>query len=278
MRKIVLSVLTVIFAAVFLVSAGFLVDYFIKSRKQKSQYDDLSSLVQQVQQEQTKKPVNNTGTNNNGSQKEEPDEPQYVDALDIIGRPIKILREYAAVYEKNNDMVGWIRIEGTKIDYPVMQSREWVNFYLTRNFYKETSKHGAIYLNEMADPRIPSDNQTIYGHRMADGSMFAALHDYKSKKFYDEHSEVIYDTLSEYHTYKIFSVFVTAAELEKGFAYHEFVDGTEEEFNAYVAKCKELSLYDTGVDVAYGDKLITLSTCEHAFENGRLVVVAKRIT
>ncbi len=278
MRKIILSVLAVIFAAVFLVSAGLLLDYFIKSRKQKSQYDDLSGLVQQVQQEQSKNPDTDAGANSDGTQKEESDEPQYVDALDTNGQPIKILREYAAVYEKNNDMVGWIRIEGTKIDYPVMQKKELVNFYLTRNFYKETSKHGAIYLNETADVKGPSDNLTIYGHRMADGSMFAALHDYKSKKFYDEHSVIIFDTLSEYHTYKIVAVFVTTALLETGFAYHEFVDGTEEEFNAYVAKCKELSLYDTGVDVAYGDKLITLSTCEHAIEHGRLAVVAKRIT
>lgn len=278
MRKIVFHVLIVIFTAVFLVSTGFLVDYFIKSRKQKSQYDDLSSLVQQVQQQQQQKPDTNAGAESNGNQGNKTDGPKYVDATDTMGRPIKILREYAAVYEKNNDMVGWIRIEGTKIDYPVMQSKEWVNFYLTRNFFKETSKHGAIYLDEMADMRIPSDNLTIYGHRMADGSMFATLHDYKSKKFYDEHSVVIFDTLSEHHTYKIFSVFITTATLEDGFPYHEFVDGTEEEFSAYVAKCKELSLYDTGVDVACGDKLITLSTCEHAIEDGRLVVVAKRIT
>ncbi len=275
MRKIILTVFTVIFAVIFLVSAGFLLDYFIKSRKQKSQYDDLSSLVQQVQQQQ-QKPDANEG--NSGSQENLPEAPKYVDAVDSIGNPIKILREYAAIYEKNSDMVGWIRIDGTKIDYPVVQSREWVNFYLTRNFFKETSKHGAIYLNEMADPRIPSDNQTIYGHRMADGSMFAALHDYKSKKFYDSHSLITFDTLSEYHTYKIFAVFTTTASVEDGFQYHEFVDGTAIEFEEYVQKCKELSLYDTGVDVAYGDKLITLSTCEHAFENGRLVVVAKRIT
>ena len=73
-------------------------------------------------------------------------------------------------------------------------------------------------------------------------------------------------------------MFLTTATLGEGFTYHEFVDAANaEEFNAYVAKCKELALFDTGVTASYGDKLITLSTCDSSLENGRLVVVAKRM-
>ena len=107
--------------------------------------------------------------------------------------------------------------------------------------------------------------------------MFAALHDYKKKDFFKAHPYISFDTIYEHYDYQILSVFITTADAE-GFAYHLYVDGDMDAFTEYVAKCKELSLYDTGVNASYGDKLITLSTCEHNIDDGRLVVVAKRIT
>ncbi len=86
------------------------------------------------------------------------------------------------------------------------------------------------------------------------------------------------DTLYEMHTYKIMAVFLTTATVDQGFAYHRFENAADgAEFESFVTRCKQLSLYDTGVEAAYGDKLITLSTCEYSQSNGRLVVVAKRI-
>lgn len=74
-------------------------------------------------------------------------------------------------------------------------------------------------------------------------------------------------------------VFKTVAYSSEGFHYYDFVDAENEEtFDAYIAKCKELALYDTGVSAAYGDRLITLSTCEYSAQNGRLVVVAKKVS
>ena len=85
--------------------------------------------------------------------------------------------------------------------------------------------------------------------------------------------------MTEYHTYKIFAVFKTSANIGQGFSYHQFVDAeNEKEFNDFVSKCKELSFYDTGITPVYGDKLICLSTCEYTLDNGRLVVAAVRIT
>ena len=125
----------------------------------------------------------------------------------------------------------------------------------------------------------PSDNIVIYGHRMSDGSMFARLDKYMKEQHYRDNPYIFFDTLTELHTYKIVSVFLTTASVGKGFTYHTFVEADDEaEFNKFIKSVKSMALYDTGVDAAYGDKLITLSTCEYSQTNGRLVIVAKRIS
>lgn len=189
-----------------------------------------------------------------------------------------MIREYQLMYTLNNDMVGWIEIPGTAINYPVVQSPYQTNFYLRRNFYKEKATCGAIYVREACDVNLPSDNITIYGHNMANGTMFGPLHKYKEKSFWEENKLVYFDTLYEYHTYEIFAVFRTTAKIEEGFSYHLFDTAADEAtFNEYVSQCKSLSFYDTGITPEYGQKLITLSTCDRAIEEGRLVVVARKI-
>jgi sortase B len=114
---------------------------------------------------------------------------------------------------------------------------------------------------------------------MSDGSMMAALHKYKKQSFWEEHKTITLNTLTEYREYEIVAVFRTSVSVTTGFLYNLFVDASEpEEFDAYVQKCKSIAYYDTGVEVEYGDKLITLSTCDRSITNGRLVVVAKLIT
>lgn len=174
-------------------------------------------------------------------------------------------------------MVGWISIAGTTINYPVMQSGNNLNFYLKHNFEKEYSYLGTPYVQENCDI-AESDNLVIYGHHIKGGKMFGALEDYKSKSFYEEHKNIQFDTLTEQAEYEIVAVFKTVAYSSEGFRYYDFVDAeNEEDFNSYVGKCKELALYDTGVTAEYGDRLITLSTCEYSAQNGRLVVVAKKV-
>ena len=102
------------------------------------------------------------------------------------------------------------------------------------------------------------------------------MEDYKSKSFYEEHKTIHFDTLTQQGEYEIVAAFKTVAYSSEGFRYYDFVRAeSEEEFNAYVETCRELALYDTGVTAEYGDRLITLSTCEYSAANGRLVVVAK---
>ena len=188
-----------------------------------------------------------------------------------------VLARYNELFLQNEDLIGWIAIDGTTINYPVMQSKNNPNFYLKHSFEKEYSDLGVPYIQEDCDI-LTSDNLVIYGHHIKGGRMFGALEDYKSKSFYEKHKSIQFDTLTEQAEYEIIAVFKTVAYSSEGYRYYDFVNAeNEDEFNAYVEKCKELALYDTGVTAEYGDRLITLSTCEYSAQNGRLVVVAKKV-
>lgn len=179
-----------------------------------------------------------------------------------------VLAKYRELYLQNEDMVGWIAIDGTKLNYPVMQTKNNPNFYLKRNFEKEYSDLGVPYIQENCDI-LNSDNLIIYGHHIKGGKIFGALESYKSKSFYEKHKTIHFDTLTEQAEYEIVAVFKTVAYSAEGYRYYDFVNAeTEEAFAEYVAKCKELALYDTGVSAEYGDKLITLGCAVSLFGGG----------
>ena len=108
--------------------------------------------------------------------------------------------------------------------------------------------------------------------------MFSHLAKFIQKSFWQENQYLYFDTLDQHHTYQIIYVFTTTASVGEGFLYHQFINATtQEEFNSFLVSCSRHSLYDTGLTATYGDKLLTLSTCEYSQENGRLVIVAKRL-
>ena len=242
-------ILFLIFFAVFVFSAAAIARYAANSYAQKRSYRHLVELAEQSAENETAQPV-------------QPQEPT-------------MLARYEALYRENDDLVGWIKIDGTNINYPVVQSKDAPNFYLKHDFEKNYTDYGCPYAQQNCDVQAPSDNVVLYGHNMKDGTMFCDLTNYKSESFWAQHRTIQFDTLTQKNEYTVIAAFKgEAAEL---FAYNAFVDAeTPEEFDAYVAAVKELALYDTGISAAYGDKLITLSTCEYSFENGRMVVVAKR--
>ena len=187
------------------------------------------------------------------------------------------LSNFETLLQKNSDMVGWISVSGTNINYPVMQTKSRPNYYLKRNFNKEYSDLGVPYVQENCD-LAASDNIIIYGHHIKGGKMFGSLDKFTSKSFYEKHKIIQFKTLTDESQYQIIAVFKTIAYSASGFRYYDFVNAEDEaDFNTYVSRCKELSLYDTGVTAEYGDRLLTLSTCKRFAENGRLVVVAKKI-
>lgn len=179
------------------------------------------------------------------------------------------------LYKINNDIVGWIKIENTNINYPVMQTKESPNYYLKRNFYKQYSDFGTPYMSENCNTET-SDNLIIYAHNMNGKRMFGELENYKIKEYYNNHQIINFYTMQENAKYEIISVFKTVAYT--GFEYYKFYYAQDKgEFDTFINKCKELSFYDTGKTAKYGDKLITLSTCEYSNKNGRLVIVARKI-
>ena len=266
MRKVLFTLTVLLLVAAFSVSAFMVGSYLMEGKEQKELNNELSQIVADAQT----KPKE---TQPSESSAEETT--RVTETAEEGG----MLPGYKEIYEMNTDTVGWIKMPGTELDYPVMQTPNSTDYYLYRDFTKAESKRGAIYAREVCDINEPSDNITIYGHNMADGSMFAALNAYVDKEAWDQNSLIFFDTLTEYHTYKIFAVFKTSANVGEGFSYHKFVDAaTEEEFNNFVKTCKDLSFYDTGITPVYGDKMICLSTCEYSLDNGRLVVAAVRIT
>lgn len=286
MKRWIINVLIIVFAAMFLISGYFVVRPYVDAWRQESAYQDLAQIVEQARGEQAEQtPGTSTDESRSDHDSTEDPGPQITQPVFVqvrnpkTGEMMDVLAEYAPLYSINSDLAGWISIDGTVINYPVMHRPKDLDYYLYRDFYKKHSNAGSLYIREVCDPQTPTDNVTIYGHNMKiSKTMFHPLLSYTEKSFWQEHRYIRFDTLTERHTYEIFAVFKTSANAGEGFGYHLFVNAENEaEFDSFVNTCKDLSFYDTGVTAAYGDKLITLSTCEYTLDNGRLVVVAKRI-
>ena len=258
MKKKICIILIAAFVALFSTSAYFIFDHYRQEGHQAELYDSLADMVDSVADTEV--------------------EP----AESILYTEEKtVLPELAELYQQNSDLAGWIRIEDTNINYPVMHTPDNPDFYLKHGFDKEYSDYGCPYVQENCDVQLPSDNVIIYGHHMKNGSMFADLEKFKSQDFWKEHKAISFSTVTDRYEYEIVSVFKTFvySDSPESFKYYHFVNAeTPEDFSAYIDRCKELALYETGVSAEYGDKLIALSTCEYSRTNGRLVVVAKRIS
>lgn len=190
-----------------------------------------------------------------------------------------ILSEYKNLHNKNKKLIGWIKIDDTIIDYPVMQT---VNneYYLNHNFNQEEDRNGCIFMDYQCDVLEGCDNMILYGHHMQSGKMFGTLNKYSNENYYKEHPRIQFDTIYEKGQYEIMYVFRSKvySEEEITFKYYQFINaGSEQEFKSYMNEMAALSIYDTGVTAVYGDQLLTLSTCDYQENDGRFVVVAKRV-
>ncbi len=192
----------------------------------------------------------------------------------------EVLSKYKTLYELNPDIVGWISIEGTNVDYPVMQTVYDEEYYLYRNFYKEDAKSGLPFLDNRCITRLPSTNMIIYGHNMKSGAMFADLLKYESRSYYEKHKFIRFDTIYEEALYEIVAVFKSNISYvgDNSFKFYNFIQAdSEQEFYDYYDTIRGMSLYDTEASAISSDYLLTLSTCEYSVEDGRFVVVARKI-
>lgn len=195
------------------------------------------------------------------------------------GQPV-VLDKYEDLFNQNKSLIGWVKIADTVIDYPVMQT---VNneYYLDHNFHQEYDKNGSIFLDASCSVYPRSMNLIIYGHHMKSGKMFGSLQKYQNESYYKEHKYIEFDSIYEEGTYEVMFVFrdKVYSQEDVNFKYYEFIDAnSEEEFNSYMDEMAAISYYDTGVVAQYGDQLLTLSTCDYQQDNGRFVVVARRVT
>jgi len=190
-----------------------------------------------------------------------------------------VLQKYQTLYIKNKTLIGWLKIDDTIIDYPVMQTID-NEYYLSHNFDQETDKNGCLFLDTSCNVLNRSTNLIIYGHSMKSGKMFGTLEQYKDKSYCDKHPYINFDTIYEEGTYQVMYVFRSKIYNEEDivFKYYQFYDAqSKEEFDSDMSAMDTLSLYDTGVTASYGDQLLTLSTCDYYETDGRFVVVAKRV-
>lgn len=189
------------------------------------------------------------------------------------------MKKIEKLRKENSEVVGWIQINGTTINYPILQTNN-NKYYLTHNYQKKESKYGSIFLKTECNLKNNNSNLIIYGHHMEDKQMFYPLVNYIDKKYYEEHKTIQIATLEEECTYTIMSVFksrVFYQDEKDVFRYYNYTDLKDKnKYNEFIQNCKKIELYDTGIVAKYGDRIITLITCEYSQKNGRIVVVAKK--
>lgn len=188
----------------------------------------------------------------------------------------------------NSDTVGYIRMQNTMVDYPVVQIPNDVeignSYYIDHDFNKEYSKAGAIFLdyrnNFGVDESLHSDNLVVYGHNMYNDTMFGSLRHYRNDySFYEENSIIEFSSNYKDYKYEIFGFFIVSGSSNSDFPYWNILNfANEAEFNQYVEQVRRRSLVDIDVDVEYGDKLIALSTCYSDDDNSRFVIVGRKLS
>ena len=182
--------------------------------------------------------------------------------------------------KENEDVKGWIKINDTKINYPLLQGSA-NDYYLNHKYQKEYSSYGSIFIDNNSNLNDVNSNVIIYGHSMKDQEMFQNLLNYVNKEYYDSHNIIEIYTNNEARKYEIVTVFksrVFYQDEQDVFRYYYYNDlSDEKKYNEFIDNSKALELYSTGVDAHFGEQLITLITCEYSQENGRMVVVAKKI-
>ncbi|MEZ3478532.1 MAG: class B sortase [Lachnospiraceae bacterium] len=195
-----------------------------------------------------------------------------------------MLPKFTQLYEENPDFTGWLRIPGTKIDYPVMTRSGDNNYYLDKNFEQQHDKNGLLildYRNDIENTAGVPQNFIIYGHNMRTGVMFGTLKNYKEKTFCDEHRTIRFDTLYEESEYRVVAAMLSgvAYEDEDVFRYYDAIDtSTEENFNVFRENVLGNAIYTTEETLEYGDTCLILSTCDNYKEDGRFVLVAKKVS
>ena len=254
------KIILVLLIVVLTISSYFFIKELVKNKKETELFDDLQEIVENTEKTTHENP--------------------FSDDLEINEGNMSSQNTYNLENIKNinSDVIGWIKIDGTNIDYPVMQNGD---YYLHRNIYKNYSSHGTPYLADYCNIKY-SNNLIIYGHHMKDNTIFSQLEKYKTYSFYNEHRYIKFYTIEGKKTieniYEVMFAFKTIAYSDEGFKYYTYTNfHNEEDYTEFVENCRKLEFYNTGVIGTNKDKYITLSTCEYSQKNGRMIIVGKKV-
>ena len=194
-----------------------------------------------------------------------------------------VIGKYVDLYEANSDIIGWITVDGTKIDYPVMQTQDDPEFYLRRNFQKEHATAGVPFMDASSDIFVPTSNFLIYGHNMKNGTMFHDMLKYKDKSFYQEHKTFRFDTIYKggQGTYEIIAAGYSKIYPEDSDAFFQVLRVCRAShpgltLMSILKGSRSCQSTTPAFSAEYGDQLVTLSTCAYHEKNGRFFIVGKR--
>lgn len=222
-----------------------------------------------------------TGDSSTGS--DVPTDVPIVDPNADIDPATGVHKDLLPLYQSNIEVIGQIIIPDTKLNYPVMQSKD-NKFYLDNNIEKKHDPWGVPFADYRATltPNLQSTNMTIYGHAKDDGTYFQAVKEYKDIEYYKKHPILEFNTIYGKGKYKIVALFMenVNAKNKEMFAYHDFVDMTDDaHFNSFVDNVKKRSYFNTSVDIDITDKFVTLSTCDTEVNKTdfRIVLVARKV-
>ena len=177
-----------------------------------------------------------------------------------------------ALREVNKDVLGWIVIPGTMLDYPLMKSID-NDFYLNHSWDGSKNSAGAIFIEQMSSEDLSDFHTLIYGHRQKDGTMFASLKYYNSKEYWNDNRYVyIYDD-NGVHKYEVFSAYEASV---KNYTYQVGFSGDESK-QRFLDFCTGESVIDTGVVPTVEDNILTLSTCTATGSNSKRWVVQAKL-
>ena len=274
-RKGIHVIIYLLLSVLIILSIMYIINFFSLKQEAEEQ-SKLLSAIDIYEKEGTKEVVQNVSKD--GEEKHE--ETTIAENAEEQKEETERMLQVKQLQEENEDIIGWLEIENTNINYPVLQGTD-NSYYMTHNYKKENSKNGAIFLDANYNWNIPSNNLLIYGHNLGNGMMFQELLKYEKESFYQEHPTIRFTTTEEDAQYEIISVFKSRVyhKSEKNvFRYYFFLNNeSEEEYNQFVKNAKNASLYPIDATANYGDQLITLSTCSYYVEDGRFAVVGRKI-
>ena len=241
-KDLAYTIAMVVFAVIFLVSGGLLVKRFFDDKKTENEFSDLQSMIDVAA---TPAPADDSEPSN--------------------------AAKFAALKDQNSDFMGWISIEGTSLDFPVMYAPNNKDYYLKHDFKHQYSDYGVPYLDEKTTigANAQSNNLIVYGHNMKNGSMFGQLKKYGKEDFYKEHPCFYLYTKDGVWQYDIFSVRVVD-ELSDSYT---MTFASTDAYRSYLDQAVRKSMYDTTATADVTDSIITLSTCTSK-DTDRLIVQA----